>query len=90
MRKTIAAMTATGALTVAALLTPPTGYAVPTDTYMAVCDAYRAEALGLVVRGVARPVATRMLVVAGTSPVDAPAVIQFAITNRCREYINLL
>jgi len=89
MRKTIAAATATGALTAAALLTPPVAYAY-TDLYQAVCDAYRAEAHGLVVRGAARPVATRMLVAAGTSPVDAPGVIQFAVTDRCPEYTGLL
>lgn len=62
----------------------------PVDVYGAVCDTYRAEALGLLIRGAARPIATRMLVVAGTSPTDAPAVIQSTVTGRCPEYTNLL
>lgn len=92
MRKTIAAMTATGALTVAALLSPPVGYAEPTDMYRAVCDTYRAEALGLIIRATARPVATRMLIAAGISPTweDAFTVIQSTITTNCPEYTNLL
>jgi hypothetical protein len=92
MRKTIAAVTAAGALTAATLLTPPVGYADPIDLNRAICDTYRAEAQGLIIRATARPIATRMLMAAGTSPTwaDAFTVIQSAITANCPEYTNLL
>lgn len=90
MRKTIAAVTAAGALTAAALLTPSVGYANPIDLPRAICDTYGAEHQGLVLSNLARPIATRMVVESGISLIDASTVIDSTVTNRCPEYIYLL
>lgn len=90
MRKTIAAVTAAGALTAVALLTPSVGYADYVDLDRAICDVYRAEANGYLLRNLGRAIATRMVVEAGTSLTDAADVINFTVANKCPEYTYLL
>ena len=90
MRKTIAAVTAAGALTAAAVLTPPMGYAVPIDLSRAICDTYQAEHQGLILSNLGRPIATRMVVESGVSLPDASTFIDSTVTAQCPEYIYLL
>ena len=88
MKKTMAAVMTAGALTAPALLAPPAAHA--TDLNKAVCDAFGAEAQGWLLRGTARPIATRMVVAAGTPLPDARAVIQSTVTTVCPQYTKLL